>query len=234
MAYFPRLHFWRSAGEVGTPCDGTWGAWVSDTRGRLRSDQPVRIERVGSAVAHWARQVTQLDPIGLAGGLNSYGFAAGDPINFSDPFGLCTLKEWTTCRVWSASIGIRFGLGMRSRIGPAAIELGTPSVGVASEVTVGARGAQGETGPQLEGWSASGQLGELSIGTSTGGCDDMKACETSVGGDVEVETTVGVVRIGAAVYAREAVTLVAGATRWALEQVRNKIRDGISRPPKEK
>jgi hypothetical protein len=24
----------------------------------------------------------------LAGGLNSYGFAAGDPINFSDPFGL--------------------------------------------------------------------------------------------------------------------------------------------------
>jgi hypothetical protein len=25
----------------------------------------------------------------LAGGLNLYGFAAGDPVNFSDPFGLC-------------------------------------------------------------------------------------------------------------------------------------------------
>jgi len=31
---------------------------------------------------------TEEDPIGLAGGLNLYGFAAGDPVNFSDPFGL--------------------------------------------------------------------------------------------------------------------------------------------------
>jgi RHS repeat-associated protein len=31
---------------------------------------------------------TQEDPIGLAGGLNLYGFADGDPVNFSDPFGL--------------------------------------------------------------------------------------------------------------------------------------------------
>jgi RHS repeat-associated protein len=31
---------------------------------------------------------TQEDPIGLAGGLNLYGFAGGDPANFSDPFGL--------------------------------------------------------------------------------------------------------------------------------------------------
>jgi RHS repeat-associated protein len=33
---------------------------------------------------------TQEDPIGLAGGLNAYGFASGDPANYSDPFGLCT------------------------------------------------------------------------------------------------------------------------------------------------
>ena len=31
---------------------------------------------------------TQPDPIGIAGGLNLYGYAAGDPINRSDPFGL--------------------------------------------------------------------------------------------------------------------------------------------------
>ena len=32
---------------------------------------------------------TQGDPIGVAGGLNAYGFGSGDPINFGDPFGLC-------------------------------------------------------------------------------------------------------------------------------------------------
>jgi uncharacterized protein RhaS with RHS repeats len=35
------------------------------------------------------RSLTQEDPIGLAGGLNLYGFANGDPVTFSDPFGLC-------------------------------------------------------------------------------------------------------------------------------------------------
>ena len=30
-----------------------------------------------------------MDPIGIAGGANVYGFAGGDPINYRDPFGLC-------------------------------------------------------------------------------------------------------------------------------------------------
>jgi RHS repeat-associated protein len=32
---------------------------------------------------------TQEDPIGVAGGLNLYGYAGGDPANLRDPFGLC-------------------------------------------------------------------------------------------------------------------------------------------------
>jgi uncharacterized protein RhaS with RHS repeats len=37
-------------------------------------------------------QFTQPDPIGLAGGLNAYGFAAGDPVSYSDPYGLCPFR----------------------------------------------------------------------------------------------------------------------------------------------
>jgi RHS repeat-associated protein len=36
-------------------------------------------------------QFTQTDPIGVAGGLNTYGFASGDPVSYSDPYGLCVL-----------------------------------------------------------------------------------------------------------------------------------------------
>ena len=39
-------------------------------------------------------QFTQQDPIGIAGGANVYGFADGDPVNNSDPFGLSS-----DCRV---------------------------------------------------------------------------------------------------------------------------------------
>jgi uncharacterized protein RhaS with RHS repeats len=38
---------------------------------------------------------TQRDPIGLAGGVNQYGYAGGDPVNYSDPFGLCPYEGAT-------------------------------------------------------------------------------------------------------------------------------------------
>jgi uncharacterized protein RhaS with RHS repeats len=44
---------------------------------------------------------TQQDPIGFAGGLNLYGYAGGDPVNFSDPFGLCPV-----CLVAGAGSGV--------------------------------------------------------------------------------------------------------------------------------
>jgi RHS repeat-associated protein len=47
---------------------------------------------------------TQEDPIGLAGGMNAYGFANGDPASYADPYGLCP------------SCNLNFGLGYFGRL----------------------------------------------------------------------------------------------------------------------
>jgi RHS repeat-associated protein len=78
-------------------------------------------------------QFTQPDPIGIAGGLNTYGFAEGDPVSFDDPYGHCpkTLRLAPaaavdgpvpavdgllalSCLVESASIGWRLWRGART------------------------------------------------------------------------------------------------------------------------
>jgi RHS repeat-associated protein len=71
-------------------------------------------------------QFTQEDPIGLAGGLNLYGFADGDPVNFSDPFGLCPLeKTGEPCAGGSASASMAVFSRLGSMpIGEAILESG--------------------------------------------------------------------------------------------------------------
>ena len=54
-----------------------------------------------------AGRFTQEDPIGLAGGLNAYNYADGDPVNFEDPFGLC--PYFLTGKPCSAGAAIAFG-----------------------------------------------------------------------------------------------------------------------------
>mgnify|MGYP001764784160 CR=1 FL=1 len=58
---------------------------------------------------------TQEDPIGLSGGLNLYGYGAGDPVNNADPFGLCPWDEadaphevsvGTSCFDGAAAVGV--------------------------------------------------------------------------------------------------------------------------------
>ena len=92
---------------------------------------------------------TQEDPIGLAGGLNLYGFAGGDPANFSDPFGLCPLDKplchWIKAALIAAGTDVGFvaGGGAGLAAGPAAVAASPAmaaagaAVGAAAGVAVG-------------------------------------------------------------------------------------------------
>ena len=93
---------------------------------------------------------TQQDPIGLGGGLNVYGFAGGDPVNYSDPFGLsCEPKpecERGTTLVLGGTgllgvgqaIGVSAGIAIDSR-GSAAV-FGSVLVGAGVGATAGLGG----------------------------------------------------------------------------------------------
>jgi len=86
---------------------------------------------------------TQEDPIGLAGGVNAYGFANGDPVNFSDPFGLNPCKDssaWTECLAqalanWGAHHGGVLG-GLALNTG-AALNAGFEASGVNAAASAG-------------------------------------------------------------------------------------------------
>ena len=76
--------------------------------------------------------ITQQDPIGIAGGANVYGFAGGDPVNFGDPFGLCSEKNAGVPCTWrdvlylnvsfGGQIGVSYGAGWTE--GGARLQLG--------------------------------------------------------------------------------------------------------------
>ena len=77
---------------------------------------------------------TQEDPIGLAGGLNLYGFAAGDPVNYSDPFGLqaCDPPDDPKCTRIPTSLPLgRVPPGTRVSIGGIDITVREPGFQVA-------------------------------------------------------------------------------------------------------
>jgi len=78
---------------------GPWGIAESAVEGVAKSIKFAGREYDPNAALYYNRaryydpntgRFTRTDPIGLAGGTNLYEYASGDPINKSDPSGLCT------------------------------------------------------------------------------------------------------------------------------------------------
>lgn len=131
---------------------------------------------------------TQEDPLGLAGGLNVYGFGAGNPINFSDPFGLCPDSNDPRCsqgtRVATLTIGgflgsLIKGVGVGGTAGLAVDNHGNmmlfASGGIAGQHGVGA---------SIQLGSQRGNLNSLVTPTGKGG--GMSVTAVAEGGSVTI------------------------------------------------
>ena len=51
----------------------------------------------GAACGSAEGRFTQVDPIEIAGGMNTFGFANGDPVTCRDPFGLRPPSDFNLC-----------------------------------------------------------------------------------------------------------------------------------------
>jgi len=120
LVYAP-VYDWRGVADEGTLANGAARSYTATGEGAFAQppwqDIVDNFNRFGVGVDQWFGEVvtqkkdgsgqmyrrnrfydpqtglfTQEDPAGLAGGLNAYGFADGDPINYDDPFGLCPVR----------------------------------------------------------------------------------------------------------------------------------------------
>lgn len=130
---------------------------------------------------------TQEDPIVLAGGPNLYGYANGDPVNFSDPFGLLACDPPSACPVKyvSVSADLVFGAGYVVEAGfwgtekqaGAFLKVGA---GVGLDVDVGVNGCTASSLDAFRG-GGSGGCGGIFVAT---GCKTENSSGTVTGGGV--------------------------------------------------
>ena len=121
----------------------TWGGSYPDVpdewRGGLIQNQTDRAGLAYKRNRYYdpsTGRFTQVDPIGIAGGTNVYGFANGDPVNFSDPFGLdpCSSLRSTTVAAMLMCESLNFASSVSGRHGFAEMAGSTPPSPVGSSL----------------------------------------------------------------------------------------------------
>jgi RHS repeat-associated protein len=116
---------------------------------------------------------TQQDPIGLAGGMNLYGFAGGDPVNFSDPMGLCPIPADDCPPGYFTALGGAIGALVGAFTGGAGGGLGGAAAGELACAGVPVCGAAGAVAGGAAGRAAGAAAG-LKWGAAVGGLIDIK------------------------------------------------------------
>ena len=149
---------------------------------------------------------TQEDPLRLAGGMNLYGFAAGDPVNFSDPFGLCPIPA-DDCPPGFFTVAGTIAGGIIGGIGGGGggLALALPTGGLAAPLTVPAGAAVGA----MEGAEVGG----------------------SIGGAIDAGVVLSKTNVGALVDAAKASILVRPTARRSTT-TQPKYREAILRAPR--
>jgi RHS repeat-associated protein len=71
--------------------DATGGDWIGSVIPGMQDASGLHYKR-NRYYNPTTGQFTQTDPIGIAGGLNTYGFAEGDPVSYDDPYGLFKIE----------------------------------------------------------------------------------------------------------------------------------------------
>jgi hypothetical protein len=114
---------------------------------------------------------TQEDPIGLAGGMNLYGFAGGDRVNYADPLGLCPeFFDGSPCKVSFGGLTVGASLAGMNVSASFGFYAGDGYSGLYGNISGGV-----EKGPSPKKMSFSSILPSVSVSAETGGSDNITA-----------------------------------------------------------